>query len=122
LFNLPWSVTMTGFSDDGPAGLPSRRANVADTDELQALVDEGRALLDAPAMQWTYEPTPGLAELRGRFVALQKAASQFADLAGVQVRSAARTADDYVRERPWVATMEALALGFVIGWMLSDRR
>jgi ElaB/YqjD/DUF883 family membrane-anchored ribosome-binding protein len=113
---------MTGFSDDGTAGLSSRRTSVADNDELEALVAEGRALLDAPAMQWTYEPNPGLAELRGRFADLQKAAAQFAELAGVQARSVARTADDYVRQRPWVATMEALALGFVIGWILSDRR
>ena len=113
---------MTGFSDDGVAGSPARRATVTDTDELQALVDEGRALLDAPSMQWTYEPNRGTAELRERFADLQKAAAQFADLAGVRARSVARTADDYVRQRPWAATMEALALGFVIGWILSDRR
>ena len=113
---------MTGFSDDGVAGSLSRRASVANTDELQALVDEGRALLDAPAMQWTYEPNRGLGELRGRFADVQKAAGQFADLASVQVRSIARTADDHVRQRPWAATLEALVLGFVIGWILSDRR
>jgi ElaB/YqjD/DUF883 family membrane-anchored ribosome-binding protein len=113
---------MTGFSDDGVDVPQARRASVADSDELQALVDEGRALLEASAMQWTYEPNRGLGELRGRFADLQKAAGQFADLAGVQARSVARTADDYVRQRPWAAAVEALALGFVIGWILSDHR
>ena len=113
---------MTGFSDDGVAGLPLRRASVADKDELQALVDEGRALLDASASQWTYEPDRGLGDLHGRFADLRKAAGQFADVAGVQARSVAQTADDYVRQRPWVAAVEALAFGFAIGWILSDRR
>lgn len=113
---------MTGFSDDGMAGSLVRHGSVADTDELQALVDEGRALLDASALQFTYDPNPRLAELRGRFADLQRAAGQFADLAGAHARTVARTADDYVRQRPWAATGQALAIGFVIGWMLSDRR
>ena len=112
---------MTGFSDGGTT-LPLRRPGVADTDELQALVAEGRALLDASRTQWTYAPDHGLAALRGRFVDLRKAAGEFADAAGLQARSVARTADDHVRRRPWVAAAEALAFGFVIGWMLSDRR
>ena len=56
---------MTGFSDDGVEVPQARRASVADSDELQALVDEGRALLEASAMQWTYEPNRGSGSCAG---------------------------------------------------------
>jgi ElaB/YqjD/DUF883 family membrane-anchored ribosome-binding protein len=115
-------MAMTDIDAQGVLRRRVRAHRDGDTVQLQALVDEGRALLNASADPSAYELDRSFTELRGRFIALQSAATQFADLLGGQGQQILRVADDHVRARPWSATAQALALGFVVGWLVGERR
>jgi ElaB/YqjD/DUF883 family membrane-anchored ribosome-binding protein len=120
---------MSDSASDGPdalfkpaSGKRKRRvAGTAHATPLQALVDEGRLLLNASADPSAYELDTTMSQLRSRFADLQSAAAGFADVAGAQGQRIYDAADSHVRQRPWAATLEALAIGFVVGWLVAER-
>lgn len=93
-----------------------------DTAQLQALVDESRVLMNASADPAAYQLGDSFVALRGRFDALQDAATQLVDIVGGHGQQVVRAADDYVSARPWTAAAQALALGFIVGWLIAERR
>ncbi len=57
----------------------------------------------------------GLAELRGR-------SRDYADVAGEQFETAQRYVVDRVQERPVAATLAALGVGILVGYLLAGRK
>ncbi|MBS0320882.1 MAG: DUF883 family protein [Proteobacteria bacterium] len=105
---------------------PRRRRIRADDDgsaQLASLVDEGRALMhNVAADSSAYRLDDSVAALRERFVALQDALAEVADVVGMRSERAVRAADGYVRDNPWGAVAQAAALGFALGWIVGGRR
>ncbi len=112
--------------NDASNALPRRRRVRADDDgsaQLATLVDEGRALLhNVAADASAYQLDDSVAVLRERFVALQDALAEVADIVGAQSQRAVRSADAYVRDNPWGAVAQAAALGLALGWIVGGRR
>ncbi|MSR08077.1 MAG: DUF883 family protein [Gammaproteobacteria bacterium] len=89
--------------------------------DLRTVVEDAEALLQATAAQ-TGERVDGI---RARAQASLKQAKsrllEAEDEALEQVRAAAATADEYVRENPWQAVGVAAGVGLLLGLLLSRR-
>jgi ElaB/YqjD/DUF883 family membrane-anchored ribosome-binding protein len=94
--------------------------------ELQHLTDNVEGLLGKVAD----DQSPHLQELRTRAsqtIQSAKAAVSRADTVALDaLKNAASSADDYIRENPWVAigviAGAAASLGFLAGYMAAPRR
>ena len=89
--------------------------------DLRTVVEDAEALLQATAAH-TGERVDGI---RARAQASLKQAKsrllEAEDEALEQVRAAAATADEYVRENPWQAVGVAAGVGLLLGLLLSRR-
>jgi ElaB/YqjD/DUF883 family membrane-anchored ribosome-binding protein len=94
--------------------------------ELQNLTDNVEGLLGKVAD----DQSPHLQDLRARAnqtIQSAKAAVSRADTAALDaLKNAASSADDYIRENPWIAigviAGAAASLGFLAGYMTAPRR
>jgi ElaB/YqjD/DUF883 family membrane-anchored ribosome-binding protein len=94
--------------------------------ELQQLTDHVEGLMSKVAE----DHSPQIQELRsrvGQTVDSAKSAISKADVAAMAaLRNAASSADDYVRENPWVAigliAGVAASLGFLAGYMAAPQK
>lgn len=89
--------------------------------EFKTLISEGEELM----RQTSNLSGDALSLARDRFRArLADARSKMYDLgdvARVRGREAARVADDYVRESPWISVGAAAGVGFLVGVLLARR-
>jgi len=89
--------------------------------EFKTLINEGEELM----RQTSNLSGDALAMARERFRArLATARSQvnsLGDIARERGREAARMADDYVRESPWISVGAAAGLGIMLGVLLARR-
>jgi ElaB/YqjD/DUF883 family membrane-anchored ribosome-binding protein len=89
--------------------------------EFKTLINEGEELM----RQTSNLSGDALALARERFRArLADARVRMNDLGGIareRGREAARLADDYVRESPWISVGAAAGLGFLLGVLLARR-
>lgn len=101
--------------------MPSKSPSEKLLKDLQAVVEDAEALLQATASQTGDK----IDHIRSRAKAsLNQARSRLAtveDEALEQVREAAQTADEYVRANPWQAVGAAAGLGLLLGLLISRR-
>lgn len=89
--------------------------------DLQSVVDDAEALLQATAAQ-TGERVDGV-RARAR-ESLKQARSRLVEVQGEtleHVREAAESADEYVRENPWQVVGVAAGVGLLLGLLISRR-
>jgi len=89
--------------------------------DLQSVVEDAEALLQATAAQ-TGERVDGV-RARAR-ESLKQARSRLVEVEGEaleQVREAAESADEYVRENPWQVVGVAAGVGLLLGLLISRR-
>jgi len=89
--------------------------------DLQTVVEDAEALLQATAAQ-TGERIDGVRE-RAK-ASLKQAKARLVEAEGQameQVREAAASADEYVRENPWQAVGVAAGVGLLLGLLISRR-
>jgi len=106
-------------------GMPDDATGRVTTEDL--LRDLGAVMHDAEELLRATEGQAGekIAEARARAEeslgsARERLQSAGADI-GTRARSAARSADTYVRENPWTAVAIAAGIGYVLG-LLGRRR
>ncbi|MEQ1801610.1 MAG: DUF883 family protein [Gammaproteobacteria bacterium] len=89
--------------------------------DLQTVVEDAEALLQATAAQ-TGERVDGIRE-RAK-ASLKQAKTRILEAEGEaleQVREAAASTDEYVRENPWQAVGVAAGVGLLLGLLISRR-
>ncbi len=92
--------------------------------ELQQLTGNVEGLMSKVAN----DQSPQVQELRNRVTdTIESAKSAIADSAALDtIRNVASSADDYVRENPWIAigviAGVAASLGFLAGYMVAPQR
>jgi len=89
--------------------------------DLQAVVDDAEALLQATAAQ-TGERVDGIRERAT--ASLKQARTRLLEAEGEaveQVKEAAASADVYVHENPWQAVGVAAGIGLLLGLLISRR-
>jgi ElaB/YqjD/DUF883 family membrane-anchored ribosome-binding protein len=96
----------------------SRKAIVQDFGDV---LGEAEALLRQAAKETGDKASDLRSQVEAKLLAAKVKLQDLQDDAIDQAKAAARATDDYVRDNPWQAIGAAVAVGFLVGMLVSRR-
>src|SRR5512144_1628544 len=89
--------------------------------EFKTLISEGEELMRQTSNLSGDALSLARERFRARLADARSRMYDLSDVARVRGREAARLADDYVRESPWISIGAAAGVGFLVGVLLARR-